>query len=515
LGTRDTTSARRFGVEDGHAMFKRTLLAIAVLGTATIGSSANAAPDGPYLESSTLPIRVFYGDDTAEAAPAILVAAEDAWAAEIDGLGFAPPLRQVGVDDEVQQGFDIVLDATLPGVAAYEIEGDNPDTAAADCPTFGYVNPDYTTTDEMRQMTLVHILNHGSLHAVDCLEPPNPAYDSFAVATEVVVMGSEHMYWLMSELPAFQAHPWFSIDQVYTPDVFYIYGSGLFLLFLDEVYGAGDGRLLPEIWASAAEDGTITSWSGGTCTADVENEPDYLDAVAVEIEALGSSFDEAFVLFTEYRFFVGLDDDGAHFEEAGEWGGSEVARDTVLAATDLPLSDGAAVNAVAEYGSSYVEIDPAGLTSPQEMTISFAGNPAKGWAARLFLVPAAGAATIVPFTLDAEQAGALTVDDASAWSRIVLATANLGDGDHDPDDSDWSNADGDYSYSIATPGFGGEDAGVDGGADADSDADADADSDAGGDAGADAGAGGGSPGCGCAAVGAPQRSGLIAALLAR
>lgn len=487
-------------------MSREPLSVIAALIAVAAGASALAEPPGSYLESATLPIRVFYDDDTAGAAAGILAEAEEAWAAEVDGLGFAPPLRLVGAEDDVQEGFDLVLDPTLPGVASYEVQSNHAETAITDCPTVAYVNPDYLTSDEMLQMGVVHVFNHNSLHAVDCIEPPVPAYDMFAVATEVVVMGSGHMYWLMSELPAFQNHPWYSLDAYSTADVFYSYGSGFFLLFLDEVYGAGDGALLPAIWARTAQDGNVTSWTGPTCEADVENQPEFLDAMAAELEAQGSSFDEAFVLFTEYRFFVGNDDDGAHLGEAGEWGGSEVARDTELVSADLPLEGAAPAHGVAEYGASYVEIDPAGLPSPQEATISFAGNPAKAWAASLFLVPAEGAATIVPFALDADQAGEVTVDDASAWSMVVLAAANLGDGDHDANLADWDDEDGDYAYSIATPGFDGlEDAGVDGGGDSDSDTDGDA------DAGAD---GSGSSGCGCRTVIAPAAIGLLARLLA-
>jgi hypothetical protein len=499
-------------------MLKRTSFALAAMTVMTAGAGAAAEPSGPYLESATLPIRVFYGDDTAAAAPDILAEAEAMWAAEIDGLGFAPPLRQVGVDDTVQEGLDLVLDATLPGVATYDVEGNNPDTATADCPTVGYVNPTYMTTEEMLEMTVIHILNHGSLHAVDCIEPPSPSYDMFAVATEVTVMGPGHMYWMMSELPAFQAHPGFSLDQMSMAEAFYAYGSALYLLFLDEVYGDADGAILPAVWALAAQDGNITSWTGGACEADVENEPDFLDAVAASLDAHGSSFDEAFVLFTEYRFFIGADDDGAHWADVADWGGGEVARDTTLTVADLPLAGGAPASEIAEYGSSYVEIDPAGLPSPQAATITFAGNPAKTWAASLFLVPAEGAATIVPIALDADQAGAAEIEDASAWSRMVLAVANLGDGDHDADAMDWSTIDGDYAYSIATPGFGdGEDAGVDGGdadSDTDADTDGDTDTDADADGGADAGQGAGSSGCGCSAISRPAPTALLAALFA-
>ena len=488
-------------------MSKGTLFVLAASTVLAAAAGALAEPPGPYLESATYPIRVFHDDDTADAAIEVLAAAEAAWVAQVEELGFAPPLRQVGVDDDVQEGLDIVLDTGLPGVAAYEIEGNNLETPSADCPTFGFINSDYMTSAEMLEMTTVHVLNHGSLHAVDCIEPVAPAYDMFAVATEVVVMGTDHFYWLMSELPAFQAHPWFSLDQVSSAEVFYAYGSGFFLMFLDEVYGGGDGALLPAIWERTAQDGNLTSWAGGTCSADVENEPDYFDAIAAELETQSASFDEAFVLFTEYRFFVGNDADGAHLGGADGWSGSEVARDTQLTVADLPLEGGAPAFDVAEYGASYVEIDPAGLPSPQAATISFAGNPAKAWAASLFLVPADGAATIVPIDLDADQEGEVAVEDASAWSLIVLAATNLGDGDHDPDATDWSTVDGDYEYSIATPGFDGDaDAGADGG-----DADADTDTDA--DSGADAGQGAGSSGCGCAVVSGIETPSLIAALL--
>jgi len=489
-------------------MSTRTISSLAALIALAAGSGALAEPAGAYLESTTYPIRVFYDVDTEPAADDALALAEDAWAQEVVGMEFSPPLRTVGVDDDVQVGFDLVLDNSIGGAATYMITADNPDTAITDCATVGVVNPSALTTLTLLEMGVLHIFNHNALHATDCIEPQNPAYDMFSAAVEVAIMGADHPYWIMmtiGELPTFQAHPWYSIDAVPASgsELFYTYGSALFPMLVDEVWGDGDGLLLSSIWARTAQDGTITSFSPMP-VADVENEPDFLDAIAAEATAQGSSFDEAFVLLTEYRFFVGTDDDGAHFDLAAAWEGGEVKRDTQLVASDLPVEGGAPEHLVAEYGASYVEIDPAGLPSPQEAIVSFSGNTAKAWAASLYLVPADGAATIVPISLDADRSGEAAIEDASAWSRIVLAVANLGDGAHDADDGDWGDENGDYAYSIATPGYGDPDAGADGG-----DADADADT----DAGADAGQGSGSSGCGCMVSG-PAPSSLLTALLA-
>jgi hypothetical protein len=480
----------------------------ALLAVLTLSAEARGEPPGEVAESDLYPIRVFYELSMEDAVAGVIAEAEAAWVDLIEGAQLPPPLTMFG--DTVGEGFDLLIDTEIPGVGMYDVLGDQPDTPAADCPTLAYFNPFAASTEGMLTMTMHHLLSRQCLRAVDCIEPYKPAYDMFAVAYGYHYMGLDHPYWLPMELPAFQSMPWKSLDYVGsssdTNDIFYAYGSALFTLFLDEMYGAADGALLKPIWDRTAQDGTILTWSGPFVTTDVDNEPDFLDAIAAELEDQGSSFDEAFLEFVEWRFFLGADDDGAHSSFAADWVGGEVTRDIVLTADDLPVEDKGCENRVAEYGANYIEIDPTDLDPEVALDFEFDGNEETSWWVGLFLIPDSGAATVEPFTMDDDFSGTHSLADPTAYSKIVIAVANLSDGDHDGDASEWGTANGDFTYSVTGP-----EAPQDAGPDADADADADTDA----DAGPDAGSSGGDDGCGCRSAGADAGSPALLGLLLR
>jgi hypothetical protein len=492
-------------------MSARSFAVAALLGVCSLAPRVSAEPPGEVAESEIYPIRVFYDSSFTDDVPLMIAEAEAAWADLVDGHQLPPPLTMFG--ETVGEGFDVLLDVDIGGVGTYEVLGDHPDTAIADCPTLAWFNPWAAPTEEMLTMTMHHLLARQCLRAVDCIEPYKPAYDMFAVAYGYYYMGLDHPYWLSSELPAFQSLPWNSLDYVGSSsdmdDIFYAYGSALFTLFLDEVYGDADGALLNAIWERTSQDGTILTWSGPFTTADVDNEPDFLDAIAAELEDQGSSFDEAFLEFVEWRFFMGDDDDGAHSPNAADWIGGEVERDIVLTAEDLPVEDKGCENRVAEYGSNYIEIDPADLDPEVTLDFEFDGNPETNWWVGLFLIPESGAAEMQPFNMNDEHTGEAVLDDPTAHDKIVLAVANLSDGDHDGDAEDWGTAVGDFTYSITGP------AGSDSDTDVDSDTDSDTDADTDSDAGAEPSTSGSEGGCGCREVSATGRSVTLLGLLSR
>jgi hypothetical protein len=445
------------------------IAAVAIVACMTLAAAhAAAEPDAPVYASDTYPIRVFSDDETLGLAA--LADAEAAWAVQIEGMGFAPPLRVVG--GVIEEGFDLYLDPSVSSntLVTFDILGDDPSTPATDCPTIGLLNPIYMDDAALLTMCVRHVLNHGSLHAVDCIEPQMPAFDMFTVAVEMLT-DNDHPYWQAHYLPDFQEIPWASLDFVITnPDyVFYMFGSALFTLFLEERYGDADGGLLVDAWARTPQDGTILTFNQEWCTADVDNEPDFLDAIAQELEARGATMDEALTAFTEWRYFVGADDDGAHFADGATWTGGEVARDATWAAADLPIDTGV-VTKLAEWGSAYVELDPAGIPESKRLVVSFEGDPASQWAAQILLPAADGPAGNAPIPLDDGHNGASAEILTAPFTKVVLAVTNLGDGVHDPEDSEWGNANGNFDYRFELvdappPDAGAPDAGDDGGTD--------------------------------------------------
>jgi hypothetical protein len=477
-------------------MDARKFSVVVLLAVCVLSAEAKGEPPGDMAESSLYPIRIFYESSLVGEVPGIMAEAEDAWADLIVDAQLPPPLTLFGTTVDV--GFDIVLDTAIPGLSTYEVVGDHPGTTTADCPTLAWFNPSASTSNDMLTMTIHHLLARQCLRAVDCIEPFRPAYDMFAVAYGYHYMGLDHPYWLSSELPVFQSMPWESIDYVGSGmEVYYAYGSALFTLFLDEMYGAADGALLKSIWERTAQDGTILTWLGPDITTDVDNEPDFLDAIAAELEDQASTFNEAFIEFVEWRFFIGADDDGAHSDYAPDWAGGEVARDAELTAADLPMEDADCANPVAEYGANYIEIDLAGLDPEIALDFTFNGNKETCWWVGLFLIPPSGAATVQPFDMTDDYSGEYTLEDPAVYERIVIAIANLSDGDHDGDASDWTTAFGDFTYSITDAEDPEDDAGTNGDT----------------DAGADAGSSGGNSGCGCRSVDSGNGKGSLLELL--
>ena len=92
------------------------------------------------------------------------------------------------------------------------------------------------------------------------------------------------------------------------------------------MYGEDDPSWIADIWEGCVQETN-------------ENEPDYFD-VLEDVLADHGGFEEIFLLFSQYRYFVGSNDDGAHLPEAGMWTGSEVAVDTHWSWDDLPVTDG-------------------------------------------------------------------------------------------------------------------------------------------------------------------------------
>jgi len=474
---------------------------IALATVLLVASGAAAEPPGEVSESTDYPIRIFYDESMSEVVAQTLAEAEAAWEDAVVLRGLPAPLTMFG--DTVGEGFDVLLSMEIAGVGTYEVLGDHPATSITDCPTLAWFNPLAAPTDEMVTMTMHHLLTRQSLRAVECIEPYRPTYDMFAVTYGIHYMGADHPYWLPYELPGFQALPWKSLDYggMTADDIWYPYGSALFTWFLDETFGDGDATMLIDVWERAAQDGTIESWDGPFAYSDVENEPDVLDAIAAELEEQGSSFDEAFVEFVEWRFFIGADDDGAHSPMAADWTGGEVAREIVLGADDLPVVNQVPENPVSEYGATYIEIETANLTDLEELVVELFPDAETAWWAGLFLIGESGPATVQEVEID-DGFGSGTVEGPAGYERVVIALANLGDGDHDLDAADW--APDDFGYSIGWPG-----------ADGDSDTDADTDADADADSGVDAGASGKSDdSCGCRFLGHRSTdAGLFAVLL--
>jgi hypothetical protein len=160
----------------------------------------------------------------------------------------------------------------------------------------------------------------------------------------------------------------------------------------------------------------------------VDNEPDVFDGAGSVVAP--SSFDDAFAEFARWRYFVGERDDGTHFAEGSKWFGAEVGIDRQATLAELPIVAAAPTQPVADYGSSYLELDLSGMPEDKGLGWAFAGDPSVRWSADVLLVRGDNSADVR--TLDVAS-GEGVIDGVSGFARAVLVVSNLSDGAHDAD----------------------------------------------------------------------------------
>ncbi len=236
---------------------------------ATVGFGAR--PDVVDFADSTLhPVRVHRSAGALpEQAALVMQEADAAWALQVDGAGFDAPLADDDgsfVDDDGGDGrLDIYLDALGPGIGAITISGGT----ASRRPVFISIDPQQV--DEVVAVAVHHEFQHALQFAVDARESVM-WFESNAVAWEV--KGRPDVDAWLEVLPSFQVQPQApiftdsaSFDPFSVVDApTFEYGAAFFVLYLDEVKGAGDGRFLQSLWAGSAQAGEV-------------NEPDWLDVL--------------------------------------------------------------------------------------------------------------------------------------------------------------------------------------------------------------------------------------------
>jgi len=402
------------------------------LGIALLTSASIAAADGTYVghvSSSQYPIRIYYTADAGQAkAQETLGYAETAWQIQVEQMGFTAPTT---VDETGQfvQELRIYLDPTL-SYDYPEPMGDNPNTPWTDCTTRMFVRS--LSSSSYLEHLIAHELNHMLEYAMDCAESTF-TFEQTTVAVTTLLEPDEQLF-RSYFLPVFQQNPHHGLACTFFYDEnkrYYHYGSALFQLFLEQVYGNYDGQLLVSFWNAAKQNGSMVG-TGWNLEADVPNDPDIFDAM--EAVLVDTTLAELYSQFAQWRYFVGTRDDGTHFQDGSLWTGGEVAIDTVLTLAELPLSQGAPNNPPDELGTVYLELDPYGIDENHGVQINFHGVVGIGWHVEALLVKEDLSAEVRPLTVDTDSAqGELTLEGLTDIERVVLVVSNLGDGQYEAD----------------------------------------------------------------------------------
>ncbi|MBN2361072.1 MAG: hypothetical protein JXR83_16575 [Deltaproteobacteria bacterium] len=378
------------------------------------------------VSSTTAPVTIYYSRaEKAEVAAALLPAAEQAWQTQVVQLGFTAPTT---IDDDLQpvtgMRFYLVQSNTYAGYA--RPVADLPDTPQTDCAAITVIADSYPLS--YLATVLDHEFNHTLQMASDCIEGMF-AMEMTAVTMQTLLHPSDTF--IDYVLPDFQRQPDRAIYSLDNGSYFH-FGSALFGLFLEQRYGSNDGSLLARIWGQASQPGSVTISGNGYVSGSVANEPDLFDAIGSVLGAQGVTLEQALAQFAHDRFFVGSFDDGDHLAGASRWGGAEPRFDSRFTIDQLPQWDAMPAAPPQDTGASYIAIDLAGASEEQRLRFWLAGDPEVNWHASL-IGRAPEGVTEIPFPVDAEGYGEISIEQPTRFEQVVLLVANLGNGRFDLD----------------------------------------------------------------------------------
>ena len=381
------------------------------------------------LISQTHPIQVWYDsshDNSVEIAPAVLASMEHAWEVQVNDIGFLPPTLP-DVDDG--PNFDVYLIRYYP-FSAYVAADYTPDVVAGD----GYNSQSsYMVIDRRMPMEYVdayvaHEFNHASQWSYDFSEFTLPIWEGTASAAERWTLGPTYDW--AQPVASFQEVPFMptlvgDATYVYEPygaGYYFEYGASLWVMWLDEFYGDGQGSAGVALWEATANEG-------------YSYEPDAVDAFA---EVAGMPMADALGEFAIARFLTGRDWDDRGLSEAAEWGPARRVPADPLTADDLPLAEHPPTMPAFVTGQSFLDLDltrgtlPDGADAATDLRITV--GSASGLESALTVLWWHADGTVG----DDVVSGATPHSRVSlnGLERVVIAITNVGprgwDGDDDP-----------------------------------------------------------------------------------
>lgn len=207
----------------------------------------------------------------------VLDAIDEAWLVQVETLGFNAPLPDDGRGGD--NGLDVYLSSFGtggPGGAYVTCDGADgecedfaPNDDLASTPSYIVINPELDAATLRRYCH--HEFNHVLQYATDFEEPFLSVWEGTATAAETWTNPDAPLD--QGPLEDYQRYPWVSavlqdgywLDEQYGIFGYYEYGAVLWVMWLDQRWGDGQGSIGPALWAAMANNPG-------------ENEPDVLDA---------------------------------------------------------------------------------------------------------------------------------------------------------------------------------------------------------------------------------------------
>jgi hypothetical protein len=250
----------------------------------------------------------------------VLELTEQAWAVQVDQLGFRPPVLPDAADGPELDVYLMDLGEGEAGVEADSLE----DSQIGDgfSATSAWIALDRGIPADELPAFVAHEFNHVLHWATDFTEDHINLWEATATAAQAWTLDTDSMW--EADVPDFQEAPWapalLGDGYVLWPEFelgwAYEYGAALWMMHLADVHGDGVGA---RIWNSAASEG--------------DPEPDFVDAI-IELEG---SLANAMNGIAARRWFVGSRWDERGLSEAADWSAEFlVPVEASLTLDDLP-----------------------------------------------------------------------------------------------------------------------------------------------------------------------------------
>ena len=300
----------------------------------------------------------------------VLQYAEEAWAAQVDGIGFpAPAADEDGV-------FDLYLYRESSGGAFTSCSEwwDDTDDGFSACPA--YIALANSISDAEMASFVAHEFNHALQYAMDFNEPTLPIWEGVATAAEAWTYPGE-LYPTVAYIGDYQATPWMGLlgDGYFLWDAYniwsyYEYGAALWILHLDAVYGDGAGAAGLALWLNSSQEG-------------LPNNPDVIDGY----DATTGDWKEALLSLSAARVRVGQDDAPSWSSFTGT--ASKLAFEAQLDASELPAtvtpkimpySTGSVYVNITDVPDGYEVLLEVEVPADSAWGVVFSSGDEEGWA---------------------------------------------------------------------------------------------------------------------------------------
>lgn len=274
----------------------------------------------------------------------VLAAIDEAWRVQVETIGFNAPLPDDGRGGD--NGLDVYLSHFGTGGAggAYvtcdgdgaECEDFAPNDGLASTPSFIVIDPELD--DPTLRRYCHHEFNHVLQYATDFEEPFLSVWEGTATAAETWTNPDAPLD--QGPLEDYQGYPWVSsvlqdgywLDEEYGVYGYYEYGAVLWVMWLDQRWGDGQGSIGPALWGALANDPG-------------ENEPDVLDAWST----ISGDWRTDFLEFAAARGNFGTDREPEWLTAIG--GAPEVAHRQMVANGDY-----AQISKLYPLGANYIDV---------------------------------------------------------------------------------------------------------------------------------------------------------------